>query len=706
MSTPVPQKYARFETQNDVHCNVKPNFNTAEESEPSLSSNNMSYAAVNGHAADFVKTEDLSNTNSSYNTSACENVERTMPRVSQQYGGGDFVTQTFTSRGQPSEKSRTPEFTGTFKQESGLLSPSNETSSNSNGLLAAHTKSEDEFRLLTDIDGNNTSKEDDLENQLSQFERVLQGIKSRDESSSESESSNDIGKTTILRPHGQPLGNGLINDGPDIKATQLSLPNDNATQLPTSSAQQYGISRSTAHALQQFVMAQQNERLASKVRFERNMYLNPPGEQNNPRMNSQRASHFPPVRQRVYQQLQQRKNLQLQKKITGATPQQLQARNPVMNPLGGNTAYQMHPKVRYSGPSTQQAVPSFTAGRIHQNLMQPLRQPVQQTQAQVQGQMANLPRHQINILAQQQQQQQQQKLAFQQQMASRLPSYSQAQHLARSSSVLDIRQKFSGVVPATHATQYSPMQATRAQQPLSHLQHYNPPGYSNQSGPPTRPVQVPYSGDYPGYQHPYQYGQENKLHSAYQRHASMDDNLVTNRFHNPELNQRNNFPYQRSSSLPGHAATGNNIFNQTSPPVVRLGQNEPNLPDMNNNGNDHSNQDLTRVHPQAPLTHMKQHLAGQSNNLGMNQEQLYQGNAMTLAQSRAQPSTNLIQSPLSNSFSNLLDMKSNSETSLFPFLSQDLGGGTTDSSDFDSLLKSPPDFDLINMLEEPQKALQ
>ena len=55
-----------------------------------------------------------------------------MPRVSQQYGGGDFVTPTFTSRGQPSEKSRTPECTGTFKQESGLLSPSNETPSNSN----------------------------------------------------------------------------------------------------------------------------------------------------------------------------------------------------------------------------------------------------------------------------------------------------------------------------------------------------------------------------------------------------------------------------------------------------------------------------------------------------------------------------------------------------------------------------------------------
>jgi hypothetical protein len=55
----------------------------------------------------------------------------------------------------------------------------------------------------------------------------------------------------------------------------------------------------------------------------------------------------------------------------------------------------------------------------------------------------------------------------------------------------------------------------------------------------------------------------------------MDDNLVTNRFHNPDLNQINNFPYQRSSSVPRHAATGNNILNQTSPPVVRLSQNEP-----------------------------------------------------------------------------------------------------------------------------------
>jgi hypothetical protein len=78
---------------------------------------------------------------------------------------------------------------------------------------------------------------------------------------------------------------------------------------------------------------------------------------------------------------------------------------------------------------------------------------------------------------------------------------------------------------------------------------------------------------------------------------------------------------------------------------------------------------------------------------------------MSFAQSRAQPSTNL-QSPLSNSFTNLLDIKSNSETSLFPFLGQDLGGGATDSSDFDSLLKSPPDFDLLNMLDDSQKALQ
>ena len=676
-----------------------------------MSSNNIPYATVNGHATDFVKTEDLSNTNSSYSTSSCENIERTIPRVSQQYAD-DFATPTFTSRGQPSEKSRTPEFTGNFKQENGLLSTNNETSATSNGLLTARAKSEDDFRLLTDMEGNNATaaKEDDLKNQLSHFERVLQGIKSRDESSSETESSNDIGKTTIMRPHSQPLGNGL-NDSPDITGNnQLSLPNNNTTQLPTSSAQQHGISRSTAQALQQCIMAQQNEKLASKVRFERNIYLNPQGEQNNPRMAAQRSSHnFAPVRQRVYQQLQQRKNMQLQKKLgTGATAQQLQARNPTMNPLGGNTAYSMHPKVRYTGiASTQQAVSSFThaAGRMHQNLMQPVQQPGQQTQAQ--GQMTNLPRHQINMLAQQQQQQQQQKLAFQQQMASRLPTYSQAQHLARSSAVMDIRPKFAGV-PATHATQYNPMQVSRAQQPLSHLQHYNPPGYGSQSGPPTRPAQVPpYSGDFSGYQHPYQYGQENKLHSVYQRHASMEDNLVTNRFHNPEMNQRNNFAYQRSSSLPSHAAAGgSNVFNQSSPPVVRLGQNEPNVPDMNNNGNEHSSADMSRVHPQAALSHMKQqHLAGQSNNLGMNHEQLYQSNAISHAQNRPQ-STNL-QTPLSNSFSNLLDMKSNSDTSPFPFLGSELGGGTTDNSDFDSLLKSPPsDFDLLNMLDEPQKALQ
>ena len=694
MSTPVPQKYARFEKQNDVHCNVKPNFNTAEESEP-LPSNNVPYAAVNGHAADFVKPENFSNTNPSYNTSACDNIDRTMPRVPQQYGAGDFATPTFTSRGQSSETSaRTTEITGSFKQENDLLSPGSDSSTTSNGLLAARPIKQE----LLNFDRNSASAtdENDLENQLSQFERVLQGIKSRDESSGETESSNDIGNPSMLRPHSQSLGNGL-NDGPEVKGNQLGLPNDNTTQLPTSSAQQYGISRER-------LASKVRERLASKVRFDRNMYLNPQGAQNNPRMATQRASNFP-IRQRVFQQLQ-RKNLQMQREIAGASPQQLQARNPVMNPIGGNTAFPMRAKVRYSGitHNTQQAVSSFThpTGQIHQNIMQPLRQPVQQPQAQVQGQIANLPRHQINMLAQQQQQ----KLAFQQQMASRLPSYSPTQHLARSGPVMDIRQKFSGV-PATHANQHNPMQVTRAQQPLSHLQHYNPPGYTNQSGPPqTRPVQVPYSGDYPGYQPLYQYSQENKLHSAYQRHASLDDNLVTNRFHNPEMNQRNNFPYQRSSSLPGHAAAaGGNIFNQSSPPIVRLNQNEPNIPDMNNNGSDHPTQDLPRVHPQATLTHMKQqHVAGQSNALGMSQDQLYQGSAMSLAQSRPQPSTNL-QTPLSNSFSNLLDMKSNSETSLFPFLGQELGGGTTNSSDFDSLLLKSPEFDILNMLDESQKTL-
>ena len=733
ISAPVPQKYARFENPNDVHCNVKsaPNFNTADECEnalPPLSSNNMPYATVNGHAGEFVKTEDLTSTTSSYNASACDNLERTVPRASPQYGAADFASPTFASRGQSGEKSRTPEFTGTFKQENGLLSPSNDTATSiANGLLAPRTKTEDDFRLLTDIESSNTaasSKEDDLENQLSQFERVLQGIKSRDESSNESEASNEMitGKTQILRAPNQSLGNGL-NDSvsPDmakVNSNQLSLPSEanNTTQLPTSSAavqQQYGILPSTAQVVQQFLMAHQNERLlASKGRFERNAYLNT-GEQNNPRMATQRPNHFPAVRQRVYQQLQQRKNLQLQKSKIVRTPQQLQARNPVMNPLGGNAAYQMHPKVRYAGisPSTQQAV-SFTrtAGRIPQNLMQPLRQPasLQQTQTQaqgqVQGQMANLPRHQINMLAQQ-------KLAFQQQMASCLPSYSQAQHSARSSTVMDIRQKFSAGVPSTHSTQYNPLhqQATRAQQPLSHLQHYNPPAYGNQSGPPTRPVQVPYSGDYPGYQHPYQYGvnQENKLHSPFQRHASMDENLVANRFHNPDMNNRNNFSYQRSSSLPGHAAAATNLFNQTSPPVVRLGQSERNVTDMNNNGNEHPSQDMTRIHPQPQLSHIKQAHLGQTNNLNMNQEQLYPNNGISLAQSRAQPPSNL-QTPLSNSFTNLLDMKSNSETSLFPFLGQDFPGGTSDSTDFDSLLKSSPsDFDLLNMLEcEPSKALQ
>lgn len=707
MSNPIPQKYARFENQNDVHCNVKPSFNTAEESEPPLSSNNMPYSAVNGHAADFVKTEDLANTSSTYNTS-CEGLDRTISRASQQYSAAaDFATPTFTSRGQPSEKSRAPEFTGTFKQENGF-SPSNDTST-PNGLLVARPKSEDDFRLVTDIEGNNTStsKEDDLKNQLCQFERVLQGIKSRDESCNDTELSNNIPKT-LRPPQSQSVGNGLT-DSPDIKinSNQLNFPNDSTTQLPKP--------RSTAQqVLQQFLMAQQHEKMASRARFDRNMLLNPQGvgEQNNPRLAATPRASSVPVRQRVYQQLQQRKSLQQmqQRKIAGATPQQLQARNPVLSPLVGNTAYQMHPKVRYSGitPNTQQGISSFThpTGRIHQNLMQPLRQPASlQTQAQVPGQIANLPRHQINMLAQQQQQQQ--KLAFQQQMASRLPpSYSQAQaqHLARSSSVMDIRQKFSGGVPSTHASQYNSIhqQANRAQQPLSHLPHYNPPGYGNQSGPAARPVQVSYSGEYSGYQHPYQYGvnQDNKLHSTYQRHASLDDNhMVANKFHNPEI--RSNFPFQRSSSLPGHAAAGNNIFNQTSPPVVRLGQNEPNLPDMNNNGNDH--QDMAHAHPQAPLTHMKQHLGQQSSNLGIKQE-LYQGNNMSLAQNRPQSSNNL-QTPLSNSFSNLLDMKSNSETSLFPFLGADLGGGTTDSSDFDSLLKSP-DFDLLNMLEEPQKALQ
>ena len=68
-------------------------------------------------------------------------------------------------------------------------------------MLAAHTKSEDEFRLLTDIDGNNnTSKEDDLENQLScQFERVLQGIKSRDQPRSQ-KPGNEVGLCSQCNP--------------------------------------------------------------------------------------------------------------------------------------------------------------------------------------------------------------------------------------------------------------------------------------------------------------------------------------------------------------------------------------------------------------------------------------------------------------------------------------------------------------------------
>lgn len=707
----VPRKYPRFENPNDIHCNLKPP-NFTSEGDPLPSTTKMVYPTVNGHNGEFPKSEELSKAASSYSGAMCENIDRTMTRASQQYGG-DFAS-TFTNHGQSSvsDKSRTADFPVNFKQENGLINPGNDGSTSiTNGFTGSCTKSENlpEYH-------NTNSKEDlklDLKSQISQFERVLQDIKNRDENSSDSESKNDltVTKNQALQPANPPLGNGL-GDNHEVEkgSNQLGLSNgpNNGTQLPTASTttstahQQHGISRSTAEALHQFIRDQQEEKQATKIRYERTLFLNSLNslsqgvgrEQNSTRM-TQRANPFPPIRQRVFEQIQQRRTNQQKSKLGPQAPQ-LHARNPVMNPMGPNSPYQMHQKVRYPNiaVSTAQPVTFSPTGRVQQSVMPQIHQASSGQQQQAQAQLQNLPRHLIA----------QQKMAFQQQqMASRLPSYAHAQHLTHPSPLMGMRQKFTPGIPTSHSAQYPlHQQVARTPQPLSHLQHY-PNAYPNQGGPPSRPVQPAYTGDYSGYQNPYAYSvnQENKLHSAYQRHTSVDDNLASSRYNQDTVN-RNNFSFQRSSSVPGHANAAKHVFNQTSP-LVRLGQAKPTLPDMNNNGNEHQSQELGRSHTQPPLTHV--HMK-QTNNLTMNQE-LYQRSAGPLNQSRSQTTSNL-QQTFSNSFSNLLDLKPNSDSSLFPFFGNEISGGSSDNADFDSLLKSPPsDFDLLNILEsEPSKALQ
>ena len=726
----VPQKYQRFEGPSDIHIKVKPsNFTGSGETLPLQTS--MPFPHVNGHSGEFPKSEELSKpVVSSHSSSTCENIDRMVTRVPQQYPG-NFTSSTFTNRGQPcvSDNSRNSDYPVIFKQENGLLNSDVEgPASIVNGFSSTCTKSEGEFgRLLTTYAENpkSKSKDEDLKTQISQFELVLQGIKNRDGIYNESESKKDVVATAKqpMNTQSSSLVSGLSDSVSHEGAkgsNQLGLSNgngqNNGTRLPTvtvtsSTHRQHGILPSTAEAVQQFVKAQKEERLATKAPFERSLFLNPQSvgrEQNSPGM-PPRPNNFAPIRQIVLEQILQRRTNQQRAKIHGSQTPQLHARNPAMNPLVATSPYQnLHPKVRYPSlsPSTGQPVPSFTPnGRGQQNLMAPVHHssPLQQQQ-QPPSQLQNIPQHQINMYAQQQ------RIAFQRQMATRLPSYSQTQHMSPSS-MMDTRQKFPGGI---HTSQYPvQQQATRNPQPLSHLQHY-PNAYSSHSGPQSRPLQPAFMGEHPRYQNPYtnSVNQDNKMHSVYQRHASMDDNLAGPRYHNQ--NGRNSFTgtYQRSSSMPGHSGGAKNVFNQTSPPVVRLEQTKQNLPDMNNNGNEQQ-QELNHLHPQPqpavhqpPLTHLKQQQVSQSNNLNMNQEQLYQASGL-VNRSRTQTTANL-QQTFSNSFSNLLDLKSNAESSLFPFFGQDSSGTSTDNTDFDSLLKSPPsDFNLLHILEsEPQKALQ
>lgn len=676
------------------------------------------FPTVNGHNGEFPNSEELSKpVVSSYSGPTCENIDRII-RVSPNYMS-NFTSSPFANRSQPSvsDNTRTPDYTVDFKQENGLLNSEVERpTSITNGFLNTCTKSEGEFGgLLTDYVENPNSKskkDEDLKTQISQFELVLQGIKNRDGNFSDSESKKDVATSKQpLNPQSLSLVNGLSDSVSHEGAkgsNQLSLSNgngpNNAVRLPTvavtsSTHQQHGILPSTAEALQQFVRAQKEERLATKASFERPLFLNPQGvgREQNPTGMPPRPNTFP-IRPILYEQIQQRRTNQQRAKIHGSQTSQLHARNPAMNPLAATSPYQMHPKVRYQSlsPTTRQPVSSFTSNaRIQQNLMPQVHHPSAVQQQQPQAQLQNMPQHQISMYAQQ-------RIAFQRQMVNRLPSYSQTQHMPPS--MMDVRKKYPAGVHTSHTAQY-PMQqpATRNPQPLSHLQHY-PNAYSGHSGPPTRPLQPPFMGEHSGYQHPYTntVSQDNKMHSGYQRITSLDDtcNLAVSRYHNQD---GRSYPYQRSSSLPSHTGVVKNVFNQTSPPVVRLEQTKPNLPDMNNNGNEQ--QELSHIHPQPqhpvqqpPLTHLKQQQVSQTNNLNINQE-LYQASGL-VNRSRSQTTANL-QQTFSNPLSNL-------ESPLFPFIGQEASGENIDNTDFDSLLKSPPsDFNLLHILEgEPQKELQ
>lgn len=654
-------------------------FNSLDDSEQHIasSSNTISYSTINGHTSDFVKQE--ISKSSTYTNASCQNIEQTPARVSQQFNGPDFAKSTFPNHNQVSDTLRASD--ETVKQESiseektgsaVLLTP--------NGFLnPSRTRTDENFRLMTDGDGSNAlstrGNDDDLENQLSYFERVLQGIKSRDESSNEADVTSNDRMANML---GSTLVNSSLSEIPEKKGNQLTV--DNNPLVQTTSSQQYGISRSTAQALQQ--------RLANKVRYERSVPLNTNVEQNilasTAATNSPRLS-YPPTRLHVLQQLQRRSSLHISRKIPGTTTQALQARNPAMTSLG-NYSMQSN-NVRFSGVATnpQQNISalSHASGRIPQNLL--MRQALQQ------GQMPSLPRHQMNMVAQRVVQQQ--KLPFAQQITNGLPSYSHAQQLSRSSAI-DQRQKFSGGISSTQVNQ---LQSSRA---LSHLQHFNPPHYGNHSALQNRPVRFP--REYSSYA--YQFNQENKLHSSFQRASSIDDSMMKGRFHGLDINRRNTFTFQRSSSVPNHAH--NSVFNQSS--LVRHDQSNSNLSDMNNNGSEHmTNQDMTRAHAaQASLNHLKRQFAAQSNNIHtINAEPLYQANNGMIQNHKPQVPNNL-QTPLSNSFSNMLDMKSTQDNSLFPILGQELTSGPAESSDIDSLLKTQPsEFDLLNLLDEPQKAL-
>lgn len=172
----VPQKYQRFEGPSDIHIKVKPsNFTGSGETLPLQTS--MPFPHVNGHSGEFPKSEELSKpVVSSYSSSTCENIDRMVTRVPQQYPG-NFTSSTFTNpRGQPSvsDNSRNSDYPVNFKQE--------------NGLLNCDVKGPASI-----VNGfSSTCKDEDLKTQISRFELVLQGIKNRDGIYNESEAKKNV----------------------------------------------------------------------------------------------------------------------------------------------------------------------------------------------------------------------------------------------------------------------------------------------------------------------------------------------------------------------------------------------------------------------------------------------------------------------------------------------------------------------------------